>query len=121
MASGHDFDPEQYERQSFDLVRRGFEPRSVQQELQRAAAVVRDLQRRIETLEGELHAVQSVGPEPLEARRVAEALGAEATQVLDAAHVAAGERADRAEREAEAVRVEAIAAADAIRAEANAE
>ncbi len=75
----------------------------------------------MESLERELRAVQSVEPEPLEARRVAEALGAEATQVLDAAHAAAAERAERAEREAEAVRAEAIAAADAIRVEANAD
>lgn len=121
MASGHDFDPENFERQSFELVRRGFEPLAVQRELQRAAGVVRDLHRQMESLERELRAVQSVEPEPLEARRVAEALGAEATQVLDAAHAAAAERAERAEREAEAVRAEAIAAADAIRVEANAD
>ncbi|MDG1366361.1 MAG: hypothetical protein P8P85_04815, partial [Acidimicrobiales bacterium] len=82
MASGHDFDPENFERQSFELVRRGFEPLAVQRELQRAAGVVRDLHRQMESLERELRAVQSVEPEPLEARRVAEALGAEATQVL---------------------------------------
>ncbi len=121
MDSGHDFDPENFERQSFELVRRGFEPLAVQRELQRAAGVVRDLHRQMESLERELRAVQSVEPEPLEARRVAEALGAEATQVLDAAHAAAAERAERAEREAEAVRAEAIAAADAIRVEANAD
>ncbi len=121
MASGHDFDPENFERQSFELVRRGFEPLAVQRELQRAAGVVRDLHRQMESLERELRAVQSVEPEPLEARRVAEAVGAAATQVLDAAHAAATERAERAEREAEAVRAEAIAAADAIRVEANAD
>ena len=48
MANGHDFDPENFERQSFELVRRGFEPLAVQRELQRAAAVVRDLQRRVQ-------------------------------------------------------------------------
>ena len=121
MASGLDFDPERFERQSFELVRRGFEPSAVQRELQRAAAAVRELQRQVESLGGQLRAAQSSDTEPLEARRVAEALGAEATKVLDAAHAAAVERAERAEREAEAVREEAIAAADAIRAEAEAE
>ena len=121
MASGLDFDPERFERQSFELVRRGFEPSAVQRELQRAAAAVRELQRQVESLGGQLRAAQSSDTEPLEARRVAEALGAEATKVLDAAQAAAVERAERAEREAEAVREEAIAAADAIRAEAEAE
>ncbi|MGB1652883.1 MAG: hypothetical protein ACPHJY_00735 [Acidimicrobiales bacterium] len=121
MAPGLDFDPERFERQSFELVRRGFEPSAVQRELQRAAAAVRELQRQVESLGGQLRAIQSSDTEPLEARRVAEALGAEATKVLDAAHAAAVERAERAEREAEAVREEAIAAADAIRAEAESE
>lgn len=121
MATGLDFDPENFERQSFELVRRGFEPLSVQRELQRAASVVRDLQRQVAALDEQLNELQRADAEPLEARRVAEALGAEATQVLDAAHAAALERAERAEREAEAVRAEAIAAADAIRAEANAD
>lgn len=121
MTSGLDFDAERFERQSFELVRRGFEPPAVQRELQRAAAAVRELQRQVESLGGQLRATQSSDTEPLEARRVAEALGAEATKVLDAAHAAAVERAERAEREAEAVREEAIAAADAIRAEAESE
>jgi hypothetical protein len=118
MANAHTFDPERFERQSFELVRRGFEPSAVQRELQRAATVVRDLQRQVDSLDGELQAIQSAHTEPLEARRVAEALGAEATKVLDAAHAAAAERAERAEREAEAVRSEAIAAAEALRSEA---
>ena len=62
--------------------------------------------------------VEAVLSEPLEAHRVAEALGAEATQVLEAAHAAAAERAERAEREAEAIRAEALTAADTTRAEA---
>ncbi len=57
----------------------------------------------------------------LEAHKVAEALGVEAAQVLEAAHDAAELRAQRAEREAQAVRDDALAAADAARLEAGRE
>lgn len=118
MTDGASLDPSELDQASFELVRRGFDPLPVQRTLQRAAAVIRELRRERDVLAARVVEVEAVLSEPLEAHRVAEALGAEATQVLEAAHAAAAERAERAEREAEAIRAEALAAADTTRAEA---
>ncbi len=118
MTGGATLDPSELDQASFELVRRGFDPLPVQRTLQRAAAVIRELRRERDVLAARVAEVEAVLSEPLEAHRVAEALGAEATQVLEAAHAAASERAERAEREAEAIRAEALAAADTTRAEA---
>ena len=118
MTDGASLDPSELDQASFELVRRGFDPLPVQRTLQHAAAVIRDLRRERDVLAARVAEVEAVLSEPLEAHRVAEALGAEATQVLEAAHAAAAERAERAEREAEAIRAEALAAADTTRAEA---
>ena len=118
MTDGASLDPSELDQASFELVRRGFDPLPVQRKLQHAAAVIRELRRERDVLAARVAEVEAVLSEPLEAHRVAEALGAEATQVLEAAHAAAAERAERAEREAEAIRAEALAAADTTRAEA---
>jgi hypothetical protein len=118
MTDGASLDPSELDQASFELVRRGFDPLPVQRTLQHAAAVIRDLRRERDVLAARVAEVEAVLSEPLEAHRVAEALGAEATQVLEAAHAAAAERAERAKREAEAIRAEALAAADTTRAEA---
>ena len=118
MSDGASLDPRDLDQASFELVRRGFDPLPVQRMLQHAAAVIRELRRERDVLAARVAEVEAALSEPLEAHRVAEALGAEATQVLEAAHAAAAERAERAEREAEAIRVEALAAADTTRAEA---
>ena len=118
MTDGASLDPSELDQASFELVRRGFDPLPVQRTLQRAAAVIRELRRERDVLAARIVEVEAVLSEPLEAHRVAEALGAEATQVLEAAHAAAAERAERAEREAEAIRAEALTAADTTRAEA---
>ena len=118
MTDGASLDPSELDQASFELVRRGFDPLPVQRTLQRAAAVIRELRRERDVLAARVAEVEAVLSEPLEAHRVAEALGAEATQVLEAAHAAAAERAERAEREAEAIRAEALTAADTTRAEA---
>lgn len=118
MTDGASLDPSELDQASFELVRRGFDPLPVQRTLQHAAAVIRELRRERDVLAARVAEVEAVLSEPLEAHRVAEALGAEATQVLEAAHAAAAERAERAEREAEAIRAEALAAADTTRAEA---
>ena len=117
MTDGASLDPSEFDQASFELVRRGFDPLPVQRTLQRAAAVIRELRRERDVLAARVAEVEAVLSEPLEAHRVAEALGAEATQVLEAAHAAAAERAERAEREAEAIRAEALAVADTTRAE----
>jgi hypothetical protein len=121
MTDGASLDPSELDQASFELVRRGFDPLPVQRTLQHAAAVIRELRRERDVLAARVVDVEVALAEPLEAHRVAEALGAEATQVLEAAHAAAAERAERAEREAEAIRAEALAAADTTRAEAIAE
>ena len=118
MTDGASLDPSELDQASFELVRRGFDPLPVQRTLQHAAAVIRELRRERDVLAARVAEGEAVLSEPLEAHRVAEALGAEATQVLEAAHAAAAERAERAEREAEAIRAEALAAADTTRAEA---
>ncbi len=121
MSPQDPVDPASLEQASFALVRRGFDPAAVQSSLRAAAAEIRRLDRLNAELEGRLAEqdalVEDLPDERLEARRVAEALGVEATHVLEAAHDAASERADRADREAQAVRAEAITAADALRAE----
>lgn len=66
-------------------------------------------------MEGQIEALDSPRADLLEARRVAEALGAEAAQVLDAANVAAVERGERAGREADALVTAASEEADAVR------
>ena len=104
MTDGASLDPSELDQASFELVRRGFDPLPVQRTLQHAAAVIRELRRERDVLAARVVDVEAVLAEPLEAHRVAEALGAEATQVLEAAHAAAAERAERAEREAEAIR-----------------
>jgi len=118
MTDGATLDPSELDQASFELVRRGFDPLPVQRTLRHAAAVIRDLRRERDVLVARVAEVEAALAEPLEAHRVAEALGAEATQVLEAAHAAAAERAERAEREAEAIRAEALAAAETTRAEA---
>lgn len=121
MPPDDSLDVSQLEHATFDVVRRGFDPAPVRGELQRAAEEIRQLRRLRDELAGRLAEFDDVSVDRLEAHRVAEALGVEATQVLEAAHGAALERAERAEREAQAVRDEAIAAADASRIEADRE
>ena len=94
MTDGASLDPSELDQASFELVRRGFDPLPVQRTLQRAAAVIRELRRERDVLAARVAEVEAVLSEPLEAHRVAEALGAEATQVLEAAHAAAAERAN---------------------------
>jgi len=121
MPPDDSFDPSQLEHATFDVVRRGFDPAAVRSELKRAAEEIRQLRRLRDELTGRLAEFDDVSVDRLEAHRVAEALGAEATQVLEAAHDAATERAERAEREAQAVKDDAIAAADSSRVEADRE
>jgi cell division septum initiation protein DivIVA len=116
-----DLDPARLESADFEQVRRGFDPAAVRGELHRAAQEIRRLQRDRDELAGRLAEFEGVSTGQLEARRVAAALGVEATQVLEAAHQAASERAERAEREADAVRDEAREVAEQVRADAFAE
>lgn len=113
-----DLDPARLESAKFELVRRGFDPAAVREELQRAAQEIRRLHVARDDLAGRLAEFDEVTPDQLEVHRVAEALGVEATQVIEAAHIAASERAERAEREAEAVRGAALAVAETTRNEA---
>ena len=115
------FDPARLEAADFDVVRRGFDPTEVRAQLQRAADEYRRLRVERDELAGRLAEFDGIEASQLEASRVAAALGAEAAGVLESAHQAATERAERAEREAEAVRENALAEADAVRATAQAE
>ncbi len=121
MTPDDSFDLSQLEHASFEVVRRGFDPSAVRGQLQRAAEEIRQLRRARDELAGRLAEFDYVAEDRLEAHKVAEVLGVEAAQVLEAAHDAAETRAERAEREAQAVRDDALAAADASRLEAGRE
>jgi len=108
------FDPSGLENATFPLVRKGFDPAAVKSRLRAAAETIRSLQTELDLLRSVSPKVEP-GDDQLEAHRIAEALGAEATRVLESAHQAAQDRAERADREAVAVRDEAIAAADQTR------
>jgi len=103
-------DPSGLETATFPLVRKGFDPAAVKSRLRAAAATIRDLQTELNLLRT-ASSKDERGDDKLEVHRIAEALGAEATRVLESAHQAAHDRAERADREAIAVRDEAIAAA----------
>ncbi len=137
MPSRDPIDLSLLDHAQFPLVRRGFEPAAVRALLRRVAAEIADLRRQGDELNERLleaeKEISDQGPDGgrLDAHRVASALGSEAMQVLEAAHVAATERTERAEREAAAIeeaatsaantiRTEAVSAADAIRAEGSA-
>jgi len=94
---------------------------AVKSRLRRAAKAIRDLQAEIDLLRSAPPKSDRGDDDQLEPHRVAEALGAEATRVLESAHQAARDRAERADREAAAVRDEAIAAAELARTSARAE
>ncbi|MEO0495371.1 MAG: hypothetical protein AAF081_18340, partial [Actinomycetota bacterium] len=81
MTDGASLDPGELDQASFELVRRGFDPMPVQRTLRQAAAEIRDLRRERDALAARLADLEAVPTEPLEAHRVAEALGVEATQV----------------------------------------
>lgn len=115
MMGDEPFDPEHLDASSFEIVRRGFDPTDVRAVLQRVSEEYRRLRVERDELVGRLAESEEDSDEQLEASRVAAVLGVEAAGVLEAAHVAASERADRADREAEAVRDEALAQADAMR------
>jgi len=116
-------DPTGLETATFPLVRRGFDPVAVRTRFKAVAAAARELQSEVEELKlrGPSPESDEVDGDRLEAHRIAEAIGAEATRVLESAHEAARDRAERAEREATAVRDEAISAADAARTSATTE
>ena len=121
MADNLPFDPAKLEQLSFEMVRRGYDPAAVQQRLQQAAALVRSLQSERDALQVRLGDMEGLPSGSLEPHRIAEALGIEATRVLESAHAAAAERAERADREADAVREAALEAAEAVRTEVAAE
>ncbi len=121
MMGDEAFDPARLEAVDFDVVRRGFDPTEVRAQLQRASEEFRRLRVERDELAGRLAEFDGVETNQLEASRVAAALGAEAAGVLESAHLAATERAERAEREAEAVREEVLAEAETVRATAQTE
>ncbi len=119
-SSDDSLDPTGLETATFPLTRRGFDPSAVRARFKLVATALRDQQGELQRLRSLESEALEVGDQ-LEAHRIAEALGAEATRVIEAAHHAASERAERAEREALAVRDEAIAAADLTRTTATTE
>lgn len=111
---GHGLDPEAVEEIDFAKVRRGYEPESVRTRLHEAAEEIRRLNALVGSLSDRITELEATPPETLESRRVAEALGDEATRVLQSATDAAQVQIERAEAEHARIVGEAEAAAAAI-------
>ena len=105
--------PELVEEIDFSVVRRGYEPERVRRRLQEAAAEIRRLNTEVTELSERLVQFEASPSDDLEAR-VAEALGDETVQVLQAARRAAQERIARAEAESAELVERAHTAAAAI-------
>ncbi|MDE0195428.1 MAG: hypothetical protein OXP08_07730, partial [bacterium] len=96
---GAGLEPEAVEDADFATVRRGYEPGPVRARLREAAEEIRRLNTVVGSLSNRIAELEDTPPEVLEARRVAEALGDEATRILQSASDAAQERIERAEAE----------------------
>ena len=96
---GVGLEPSAVEEADFATVRRGYEPRSVRARLREAAEEIRRLNALVGTLLNRVTELEETPAEVLESRRVAEALGDEATRILQSASDAARERIERAEAE----------------------
>ena len=91
--------PEAVEDTEFATVRRGYEPGPVRTRLREAANEIRRLNALVGSLSSRVAQLEDTPPDQLESRRVAAALGDEATRVLQSASDAARERIERAEAE----------------------
>lgn len=111
---GPGLDPEAVEEIDFAKVRRGYDPESVGTRLREAAEEIRRLNALVGSLSDRISELEATPPEALESRRVAEALGDEATRVLQSASDAAQVQIERAEAEHARIVGEAEAAAAAI-------
>ncbi len=112
--SGHGLDPRAVEEIDFAKVRRGYEPDAVRARLSEAAEEIRRLNTLVGSLSDRITELEATPPEALESRRVAEALGDEATRVLQSASDAAQVQIERAEAEHARIVGEAETAAAAI-------
>ena len=96
---GVGLEPEAVEDADFATVRRGYEPGPVRARLREAAEEIRRLNTVVGSLSNRIAELEDTPAEVLESRRVAEALGDEATRILQSASDAAQERIERAEAE----------------------
>ncbi|MYB27948.1 MAG: hypothetical protein F4X38_02305 [Acidimicrobiaceae bacterium] len=96
---GVGLEPGAVEEADFATVRRGYEPEPVRARLREAAAEIRRLNTLVGSLSHRIAELEDTPAEVLESRRVAEALGDEATRILQSASDAAQERIERAETE----------------------
>lgn len=99
MSEGGQLDLNRLEAASLPIVRRGFDRVSVATVLRQAAAEIRRLRAQLDAQRSRADALGAAPQPELEADRIAEALGQEAVQVLEAARAAAEERGVRAEEE----------------------
>ncbi len=119
MENGEESDPvvglspEGVEEADFAKARRGYEPGAVRARLRDAAEEIRRLNTLVASLSDRIEELESTPAEVLESRRVAEALGDEATRILQSASEAAQERIERAESEHSRIVGEAEATAAA--------
>ena len=110
---GVGLEPEAVEKTDFATVRRGFEPGPVRTRLREAAEEIRRLNALVDSLSKRIAELEATPAEVLESRRVAEALGDEATRILQSASDAAQERLEHAEAEHARILREAETAAAA--------
>ena len=96
---GVGLEPGAVEEADFATVRRGYEPEPVRARLREAAEEIRRLNSLVGSLSHRIAELEDTPAEVLESRRVAEALGDEATRILQSASDAAQERIERAETE----------------------
>ena len=99
MSEGNQLDLNRLEAANLPIVRRGFDRVSVATVLRQAAAEIRRLRAQLDAQRSRADALGAAPQPELEADRIAEALGQEAVQVLEAARAAAEERGVRAEEE----------------------
>ena len=96
---GVGLEPSAVEEADFATVRRGYEPGPVRARLRDAAEEIRRLNALVGSLSNRIAELEATPVEVLERRRVAEALGDEATRILQSASDAAQERIESAEQE----------------------
>ncbi len=107
LDRGDQLDLHRLEAADFPVVRRGFDRARVTADLRSAVEEIRRLRAWIDQLQSRIEEQESIPPSELRAKEVTEALGEEAVRVLEAARVAAQQRAERAAAEREQLLVQA--------------
>jgi DivIVA domain-containing protein len=103
-------DPQAIEKRDFPLARRGYSPAAVDAHLRAVASDVDQLRRTVASLQGEDSMASSAGAQ---VRSIIEAAEAAAADIKNQARATAGSARGDADRDAETIRAQAIAQAEA--------